>query len=597
MNNIHSIRTKLTAATSIIFLAFIITTSAIWHQNLEAQAERTATQNIQSTINIAEASMDKKLKDIVNIMSLLTSHADSSLNANILSTMSHSDTMTPAQIVEYRRSANDYLISLCSFQNYLNGLRISSFNGESFSYGNVTGDELIKDKGYLELLPTGQTDTAFIEPHYWTKWYANSNDYVFSIMKPVFTEQHTLSGYVISDIDSQIFDDYFGNLKTDSSLFILDSKGQHVIYQNQNRNLPAISKKELLSMSRQHLTRSYGNFISSFDGSKYLIAYTRSPLTRWVAVSIMPEAMIMRDFSSVSSKLLILTLILLMIFLAIIWLNTTAMTRNIVKLTTAVKNVGNEQLNLQTDIHSNDEVGELSRQFQFMMCRINSLLQNVKVKELEKRKAEISALQFQMNPHFLYNSLNTIRFLASLQGIENIEHVAEILSSMMHLNMDGRSEISIKEDADFVRMYLDMQTYRQINLFTYDIRIDPEAEGCFIPKLLVQPLVENAIKHGLCNRETDGHIDITYTIENSDLIVRVKDNGIGIPLKQIERILNHNMHTSAGHIGLANIRERILLNYGENYSLHVESEPGKYTLITLHLPVIRGKSHADNFSS
>lgn len=89
LNNIHSIRAKLTAATSIIFLAFIITTSAIWHQNLEAQAERTATQNIQSTINIAEASMDKKLKDIVNIMSLLTSHADSSLNANILSTMSH----------------------------------------------------------------------------------------------------------------------------------------------------------------------------------------------------------------------------------------------------------------------------------------------------------------------------------------------------------------------------------------------------------------------------------------------------------------------------------------------------------------------------
>ncbi|MCR4588019.1 MAG: histidine kinase, partial [Lachnospiraceae bacterium] len=301
---------------------------------------------------------------------------------------------------------------------------------------------------------------------------------------------------------------------------------------------------------------------------------------------------VMADFMNTVNRMIVIMILFLFICFSLIWWYCSMITRNIVGLTEAVKQIGEGQMTLDFAVTTNDEVRELTMQFRNMLDRISRLYEQMKEKELEKRKVEIAALQFQMNPHFLYNSLNTIRFLASIQGIENIKDVAEILSSMMHLNMDGRAEVTIKEDVQFIKEYLRLQTYRQISLITSVVECEEAIMDCKITKLLVQPLVENSIKHGFPGTMNNGRIHVKYMLVDGNIQVVVEDNGIGIDEQELNRNLNRKENGNAGHIGLANIKERIRLNYGDPYTMAVESKKGEFTRITLVLPVLKEEKDA-----
>ena len=591
MSRLSSIRVKMALGTSFLFLIFILSASIVWYFSMQNHAEKTAIDNIQSTVNIAETSMDTRVKDIVNVASLVTIQADNSLNANILTVLENRNNMSEAQLVEYRKTSSEYLISLCSFQKYLSGLRISNFEGEGLSYGNTTTIDIMDQNGYLDSLSMDGSIT-FIEPHYWTNWYKNASDYVFSMMKPVKNNHGDRIGYVIADIDSHIFEDSFGKINNKSSLYVLNEDASRIIYLNEKKGVAEDLAVQLPGLVEKQVDDEYGNFMINVDGEKYLVAYTRSPLTNWIAISVIPHRVVMADFADSANKMIIITILILLVCFSLIWLYCSAITRNIVGLTESVKKIGKDQMSLDFAITTNDEVKELATQFQNMLTRISDLYEQMKEKELEKRKAEIAALQFQMNPHFLYNSLNTIRFLATIQGIENIKQVAEILSSMMHINMDGRAEVTIGEDVQFIKDYLKLQTYRQINLFTSHVECDREIINCKISKLLVQPLVENSIKHGLMEASNDGFIDVKYALVDGTVHVTVEDNGSGIDDAQLEEIMNRKANKNAGHIGLANIKERINLNYGQPYTMKVESVKGMFTRITLVLPLLKGEEDA-----
>ncbi|MBE5908926.1 MAG: HAMP domain-containing protein [Lachnospiraceae bacterium] len=591
MNRLSSIRVKMALGTSFLFLIFILNASVIWYFSMQSQAEKTAIDNIQSTVNIAETSMDTRVKDIINIASLVTIQADNTLNANILTVLENRDNLTEAQLVNYRKTSSEYLVSLCSFQKYLSGLRISNFEGEGLSYGNSTTIDIMEKNNYLDSLSMDGSIT-FIEPHYWTDWYKNSSDYVFSVMKPVKNNYGERIGYVIADIDSHIFEDSFGKINNKSSLYVLNEDASRVIYSKEKKGVEGDLAIQLPQLVEDKVGDDYGNFMITVGREKYLVAYTRSPLTNWIAISVIPHKVVMADFADSANRMIVTTVFILLICFSLIWLYSSMITRNIVGLTEAVKKVGKEQMTLDFTITSKDEVKELATQFQNMLSRISMLYEQMKEKELEKRKAEIAALQFQMNPHFLYNSLNTIRFLATIQGIENIKNVAEILSSMMHINMDGRAEVTIKEDVQFIKDYLKLQTYRQISLFTSNVECDREIMDCRISKLLVQPLVENSIKHGFIDGGKDCAIDVSYSLVDGNVWVTVEDNGAGIDEAQMDAIMTRKANNNAGHIGLANIKERINLNYGEPYTMKVESVKGEFTRITLVLPLIKGEEDA-----
>jgi two-component system sensor histidine kinase YesM len=183
--------------------------------------------------------------------------------------------------------------------------------------------------------------------------------------------------------------------------------------------------------------------------------------------------------------------------------------------------------------------------------------------------------------------LNTIKFLATLQGTDNIGTIAESLSSLMHTNMTGGPFITIQDDIEFIKSYLTIQSYRNTSVFQYRIEADSGLQDYMIPKLLIQPLAENALKHGLSEKTVNGMIQIIYYREGSALHIRVEDNGIGMSESEIKDILSRNHNPNAGHIGIYNIQERIKLYFGDEYGISVESQKQLYTRFDVSIPLLQ----------
>lgn len=600
MKNFHSIRFKIILSVLIINLSFICLLMLVWYNSLKKQAEQTAVDNMNSAINVSETAFENQIQDILYVETLTTVQTNNSLSTNILNILNQ-ESLSPAEIVAYRRSASDFLISLCSFKKNLNGLMLCNFSGDNVSYGNPTSYDTIVSNKWLKALGKTPESTLFIEPHFRTLWYANESDMVFSVVKPVFSNTKQQIGFVIADINCQLFDDSFGSIPAyESSLMVVNDATRNVLYTTAYRKAGATPEKEtkLDKNLSDKITGNSGSFFATQKGIKYLVAYRKSDLSGWDTISMVPVKKILTGFTDTIRKVLLFTFLLLLLQIILITNSVTLFTSNITRLTSAVKGIGETHMSLDLNIRSHDEIAELYLQFASMLERIRSLIQQVQHKEQEKREAEISALQFQMNPHFLYNTLNTIKFLASIQGIDNIQKVAELLSSLMHTSMDGRSVIPIAEDIQFIQNYLLLQTYRQTNLFTYELCADQNIMNYRIPKLLVQPLVENTLKHGISGKTVGGHIVIRYQVIDFILHITVEDNGIGMSSEKIQEILNRQYNSNAGHIGIYNLRKRIRLLYGKEYDVTVTSVPNEYTHFEITLPLLTGEkeNHAENIS-
>lgn len=583
---LKSIRYKLIFTMLFIFLIFVIIVLGIWYTELRSEAEETAIANMETIISVSNTTFENQVKDIINVTALTTVRSDNNLSTNIINIISRSD-LTDAEIIAYRRAASDYLISLCSFKKNLNGLMLSDFSGNNITYGITTSFEAIKEEKWLELLSDKSVQNILIEPHYADKWYRNKNDLVFSILRPVYNYSNAHIGFAWADINCQLFNDSFDVTPTNQcSLYVINNKGGKVIFTPHQNLLEIQDGSTLDSAILNNLTASSGHFFETVNGTKMLVVFNKSDLTGWCTLSVIDAKDIVAAFYVAAHKIIIITALVITLLILCVFIVSSILTHNIVLLTNAVRGIDKTQLDLDIEIHSADEIGSLTIQFKSMLTRIKELLAEVKHTEREKRNAEIAALQFQMNPHFLYNSLNTIKFLANLQGADNISNVAESLSSLMHINMDGRSFITIEEDIAFNKAYLSIQNYRHINTFSYNIIATPEVYGYLLPKLITQPLIENALKHGLKDKKADGILLLYYTINDSNMHIRVEDNGIGMSEDIIYEITSKKQNDSAGHIGIHNLLDRIKLYFGEDYGIEINSQPHIYSRFEITLPLV-----------
>ncbi len=230
-----------------------------------------------------------------------------------------------------------------------------------------------------------------------------------------------------------------------------------------------------------------------------------------------------------------------------------------------------------------DEIGQLYVNFHRMLKRIDQLVEENYVQKLLVKEAEFQALQAQINPHFLYNTLNSINWLAKINRQNTISRMVEALGAMFRSLMDReRPVIPLREELALVEHYLTIQTVRFGSRLQCDIRVEYELLDCEIPKLTLQPLVENAIKHGLEQVVGTFHIRIRGRREEEAVAITVADDGPGMDGEAVQRALSGEGKT--GKIGLRNIHQRLQSRYGEAYGLTVRAQPGEGTAITLRLP-------------
>lgn len=244
---------------------------------------------------------------------------------------------------------------------------------------------------------------------------------------------------------------------------------------------------------------------------------------------------------------------------------------------------------VRAGVQTGSEVRALSNSFNLMIDKINELLRQVKEEQIHLRNAELELLQAQINPHFLYNTLDTIVWLAEAGESGKVVEMVQSLSNFFRISLSrGREIITLEEEMQHVRSYLEIQRFRYQDILDYEIRVEDEVRGCFIPKITIQPLVENALYHGVKNRRGKGKIVIRSVKHNDYFELLVEDNGIGMEQERLDQIRTGMLYRApaAGNIyGLYNVNERIQLRFGEDYGLSIESVYLQGTCVSIRLPL------------
>lgn len=267
-----------------------------------------------------------------------------------------------------------------------------------------------------------------------------------------------------------------------------------------------------------------------------------------------------------------------------------SITRPIRRLSEVTDQVAKGDLSVRANVRLGTEVTVLNDSLNMMIDKINELLEQVKKEQIRLRRAEFELLQSQINPHFLYNTLDAIIWLAECGEQEKVVHMVSSLSEFFRTSLNqGKDIISIKEEIQHVSSYLEIQQVRYQDILKYEIHVPEELDKYRIPKITIQPLVENALYHGIKNKRGFGEIDITGWEEQDYFVLQIKDNGIGITperLKQIQDKMQHKVSSGEEIYGLYNVNERISLNFGEIYGISIESVYGEYTIVSIKLPYV-----------
>ena len=265
-----------------------------------------------------------------------------------------------------------------------------------------------------------------------------------------------------------------------------------------------------------------------------------------------------------------------------------SITRPIRKLSEVTDQVAKGDLSVRFDARSGVEVNRLSDSLNTMIDKINELLEQVTTEQIRLRKAEFELLQTQINPHFLYNTLDTIIWLAEAGKQREVVGMVGSLSEFFRASLNqGKDIISIREELQHVKSYLEIQQVRYQDILKYEIQVPGELDKYLIPKITIQPIVENALYHGIKNKRGLGRIRVSGKEEESGFAIQVEDNGIGINeerLRQVRDKIQYRTPAENDIYGLYNVNERIRLNFGEKFGISIESVYGEGTVVSIHLP-------------
>ncbi len=286
-------------------------------------------------------------------------------------------------------------------------------------------------------------------------------------------------------------------------------------------------------------------------------------------------------------------------FVLIYWVSL-LLTKRLMTLRQQIGRAAIGDLDTMLDIDGNDEIGQLSRQYNFMIRSIKELIEEVKRTnrqkeqlELKQQEIKLKMLASQINPHFLFNALESIRMQAHIKGQKEIAGVVKMLGRLMRKSLETQGHhIPLKDEIDMVRSYLEIQIFRHRDRLVYELAVDPEAEKQLVPPLIIQPLVENAVVHGIEGKESDKplQVKVLAVLEDGKLVVEVRDDGIGISEERLQEImhsLNAPEDDESHRIGLSNVHHRLQMLYGKDSGLEIESREGEGTIVRFSIPLAR----------
>lgn len=377
-----------------------------------------------------------------------------------------------------------------------------------------------------------------------------------------------------------------------AEIFVLDKTGR--VISSRSPRIPVTKPyfdAKMIGKIKDNLEVGQHVFSLEIEGEKYLVSFAPVEGVDWFVVSTIPFSYINSDSQKIYVGAFVIAVICFIIAVLLAYLFSSSILAPLNRLRKGMKQVQGGNLSVIVQDHYNDEIGEVTQNFNNMLIEIKGLMDNIKSQENQKRVAELKALQAQINPHFLSNTLNTVKFLAKAQKAYNIESLTTSLIQLFHMTMGkGDDLITIEKELEYITNYINIQEYRYLNKFKVNFDIEPEILACKIPRLLLQPVVENALIHGIGPMDGQGMVVIKGFFYDKDIKITITDNGVGIPEEELEVILHKDQEDDAmrvNGIGIANAGERIKMYFGAQYGLGIESAQGLYTTVEITIPALK----------
>ena len=396
----------------------------------------------------------------------------------------------------------------------------------------------------------------------------------------------TEQGILLIDIRysslQQILEDI--SLGNQGYLYMIGSDGE-LIYHPQIQLIETGQMSENISAAIEYRD---GNYREEYEGERRNVSVKSVGYTGWKLLSVTPEKGL--SLSNLKMRLFVAFVAAAFLF-ALVMINafiSSRITNPIQELEKSVNAIEAGELDTEVYTGGSYEIQHLGRSIGDMAKRIKALMQDIVAEHESKRKSEFDTLQSQINPHFLYNTLDIIVWMIENEQKQEAVKVVTALARFFRISLSkGKSIITVRDELEHVRNYLTIQQMRFKNKFIYEIEAGEDVMDLACLKLMLQPLVENAIYHGMEFMDGDGEIHVRVKRKQDELWIEVCDNGLGMTAEQVENLLGERPHASSRRgsgIGVKNVNERIRLYFGETYGLVIESEPDEGTVIRCHLP-------------
>lgn len=473
---------------------------------------------------------------------------------------------------------NTILRNVSSIQPQISGIYIVGLNGKVFSSVPFKPEKEIFSK--LEYMT--QDDY-----HYSGLYRGNNRNQNADVISyfNIIRRYGKKIGTLIIDMDYNSLKEAFTTttIKSDEKVLVVDNQGSilfsfpnYVYLDSIIENNPEILKRDNLQIENHVF------------GLESIIVSSLIENADWRIVRVITKENVYKDTEALKSLSLSISVIFIVLALFLSFALSTVLTNPLKELRSKIKYVENGNLDINVKVNSHDEYGQLSQSFDNMVVKIKDYMGKEFEDQKKKSEMKFQILQNQINPHFLYNTLDSVKWLATIQNVPNISEMVTSLINLLRYNLlDTDKLTSLAEEIEGVKNYIVIQKYRYGDIFTVSYNISENIKSCKILRFILQPIVENAIYHGFENLSKQGSIIINAYQKNQNLIIEVIDNGTGPGIENIGENVVYKRSDSFNGIGLNNIQERIQLYFGPQYGIYLGTgAKNKGTVVTITVPYI-----------
>lgn len=568
-----NLRVVIAASFTMIAVIGMLAIGVIFYSTyINSTKQQTVEDNMQ-LVNQVELNLTNYLRNMMRI--------SDSLYYNVIKDTDFSDETIDKELTLLYEANRDHLVSIACFDE----------GGElvvATPVNTIKEQAVVTEQNWFIEAKMKPENLHFSSSHV-QDLFVDSNDHyywVISLSRGVELTKagNAFAGILLVDMNFSGIEHLFAKVNSSdiSYMYLMDQNGEIIYHPQQNLIYSELSEES----NKTVIEYEDGIHSETFHGQDRIIVVKTVGYTGWKIVSVIPNDNLYQNRNRVN---LVWLTVLAVSIIMLIFVNqylSTKITMPIRKLEKSVK-----QLELQYPekiyVGGSEEIQHLGKTIRSMVEQMRKLMDDVVREQEEKRKNELDALQSQINPHFLYNTLDSIIWMVESERYDEAVDMVTALANLFRISISkGKNIITIREEFQHAINYSKIQKVRFKNKFQVDFILDEALEKYVTIKLIIQPLLENAIYYGVEAMDGDGEIVVMAYEKEDDIYIDVIDNGIGMPPEQVEHLLtgeNYERKRGSG-IGLKNVDQRIKLYFGNDYGLRIKSEPDVGTKITIHLP-------------